>query len=164
VILLASSPNPDPNIKLSTVFERYAPPEIKQKIQKIANEETQQAYGALKLNAEQLEEHNSAIAGMQRSYLEHHLGIDATSTLLADEPLISVRAICDGGGTLRVTMEDQIAGYLPETGFLLSPMVLPTASIDAGGLVWIVPGNIAERESDPKANNRSLLRIYKMPF
>ncbi len=160
-VLLASSPDPDPHIKVAAVFEKLATPEAKKKVREIADADWQSAYGTLKRDAAQRMEYDNNVADMQRSYLEHHLGETAASDMLADEPLTSVQAIRDGGGSLSVVMEDRIDGYVPATGFAVSPTVLPAATIDAGGLVWVVPANIGERE-DPKANNRSLLRIYKM--
>jgi hypothetical protein len=163
-IFVVASPPRDPDTRVAPLYQQHSTPADRQKLNEIAEKIALRRFGTSKLDPEQRAEKDRNITQMQRGFLENLLGASRLAALLAEEPQTLVRAVIDTGGALELALEDRIAGYTPETGFLPSPAVFPALLVEAGGhtLTLVVPVNATQRTADGRDPTRGLVRLYQL--
>jgi hypothetical protein len=161
-LFLASSQSNSPNSRVAPIFEEHATPQIRAQIKELSDLEAQRRFHTLQLSPAQRKEIDDSVTMMKRSYLQNTLGYDKTASLLADEALVLVQAVTDNGAGMKLSLDDAITGYSPETGTGVSPAVYPVVHASADGLTLVVPLN-HESGDRPQDEYQSLIRIYRLP-
>ena len=93
---------------------------------------------------------------LQRSWLNKHIGMDATSRAISVPTQCLVVVLRSKGGNWTLATQDRIDGATPDTGFRLAPSLMPAmvpAGKPAGSL--LLPLNAADRRA-------GLVRIYAL--
>ena len=155
-LLLLAVPQANETEMLRRLFEEKAPPAAKQEVLDMVTQRRRDLYGTRPLTAAEQADLDKDPPMLQRSWLNKHIGMDATSRAISVPTQCLVVVLRSKGGNWTLATQDRIDGATPDTGFRLAPSLMPAmvpAGKPAGSL--LLPLNAADRRA-------GLVRIYAL--
>lgn len=129
MIVIVTCPGVDSDAKVNSLFEQYATPAIREKINKFAEDRALREFGVASRTAllpQQRKIIDENIISMKSSYLENTLGSFKTADLIDSEAESDILVIMDEGRRMRPVFKHTIKGYEPLTDGGLTSVIHPT--------------------------------------
>lgn len=162
-LILVSRSHVDGAVAIEHLFNTRATPDVRSKIERLADDERRRVYGVGELRPEQQAEMDHSVMMMKKSFLRNVMGSVALNEQLSGVMSTRVQAVTDEGGRMKVVLDDVIDGCTPDTGLDIAGMACPVlcAGSRKDSLDLFVPLNDA-RPVPPGRPFRSRLRIYPL--